>query len=68
MTVLWCALTVAWVAFAGALPAPLAGLLPDMVPMRAAFLMFIAGMVALVVVVYAVSAVIWSRRMAGGEA
>ena len=68
VTVLWCALTVAWVAFAGALPAPLAGLLPDMVPMRAAFLMFIAGMVALVVVVYAVSAVIWSRRMAGGEA
>ena len=62
--VAWCALTLVWAAVAGALPAPLAGLLPGLAPMRAALGLFVAGVVVLVVAVYATAALLWSRRRA----
>ena len=62
--VAWCALTLVWAAVAGALPAPLAGLLPGLAPMRAALGLFGAGVVVLVVAVYATAALLWSRRRA----
>lgn len=51
--VLWFALTLGWTIVTGALVAPFAGLVPAMGPVMAAFTLFMAGVVAIVLLAYA---------------
>ncbi|SEJ87345.1 Multidrug efflux pump subunit AcrB [Cribrihabitans marinus] len=61
LTLLWLALTVAWPAVTGALPSPLAGVLPMLDPMRGGLVLFVAGALTVAVLGWFAVGAVYAR-------